>query len=229
MIWPPVHGRLILHDVATAPIEPQRQPNGDWIGSDGTHWYLHSPAEASFDSLEAGRESLVGWARLHAASAHVISSERCIVLCADHDGRHRLWQIARIEASLRDEFNKALDEDPATIARCLLKLTRAFLLAAERFADAACWLPLNMRQVGVRPGGVHFLGPMPNPDAYRAPTARTPEAALKLLAVQLEYALADIEPSRRAIGTELDRLIALDAANDAASAFAKRYLASGDV
>ena len=228
MIWPPVHGRLILHGATATSIALKRQPNGDWTGTAGSHWHLHSPAGARFTDLEVGREALVNWARLHAASAHVISSERCVVLSEDGSGHYRLWQIVRIEPSLRDEFNMALRGGPAMIARGLLTMTRAFLLAAERFASAACWLPLSLRNVGAPDNGTCFLGHMPHPQSARAPTARTQAATLKLLSVQLEYALPEVEVCRSEVLAELERLISSEdvASPDVTQVFARRFLSS---
>ena len=228
MIWPPVNGRLILHEATAKPILLYRLPSGDWTGAAEVQWHLHSPTGARFDALESGRHALVNWARMHAASAHVISGDRCVLLCKDGGGFFRLWQIVHIERSLRDEFNLALREGPAVIAKNLLTLTRAFLLAAERFSSAACSLPLSLRNVGAVGGGACYLGPMPDPQRARPATVRTQAAALKLLTVQLEYARPDMEASRHCVLAELDKMIGVEsgASLDPTHAFARRFLGS---
>jgi hypothetical protein len=226
MIWPPVNGRLILHRATEGGVALTRQVNGDWIGAAGNVWQLHSPAGTRFATLEQGHGALVFWARIHAASAHVISSERCVVLCKDGSGQFRLWQIVRIERSLRDALNLALRAGPGVIAKELVALTRAFLSAAERFASAACWLPLSLRNVGALPTGTCFLGHMPDPRRARPAEPRTPAAALKLLTLQLEYALPELQPCRAEALAVLDEMIGIErgAPQDPTHGFVRRYL-----
>jgi signal recognition particle receptor subunit beta len=209
MIWPPVHGRVILHAAMAMPFALKRQPNGDWVGI-GDAWYLHSPGSACFGDPDAGHEALVAWARLHAGSAQVISSERCIALCDDGAGRYRLWQLVRIERSLRDEFSSALGSGPDAIAKTFLTVVRAFVHATERFAGAACWLPLSLRNLGVGSGAACFLGHMPGPQNTRPPSRRSLKAVLNLLALQLEYARPDLQPMRGDICAALDERIRAD-------------------
>lgn len=226
MIWPPVNGRLILHEATATSINLKRLANGDWEGAAGTHWRLQSPMGARFETLDAGRDALMHWARLHAASAHVLSPQRCILLCRDGPAHYRLWQLVHIGSSLRDEFNATLSQGPAMMVRGLLTITRAFLLAADRFASAACWLPLSLRKVGMSTDGTCFLGYMPDPTHTRAPTPRTPAETLQLLSVQLEYALADLEACRLQALVELEQLIGKEGSfsMDATHVFARRLL-----
>lgn len=207
MIWPPVHGRLILHQAIAAPVAIQRRRNRDWIGTAGSRWRFQSPICPTFASLEAGRKALVDWAHLHAASTHVLSEKRCILLSKDTDGTHRLWQIIGIEPSLHDELHIALRDGPMMIAKWLLRSIRAYLFAAERFANAACWLPLSLRSVGMRPSGPRFLGAMPDLANVRAPLQRSPQTTLKALAREFERVLLGVDEPRDGILSELERLI----------------------
>lgn len=230
MIWPPVNGRMILHEAMAKPILLRRLPNGDWSGAVEALWHLHSPMVASFDALDRGRLALVDWARMHAASAHAISSERCVVLSKDGCGQFRLWQVVRIERSLRDELTEALREGPTAVANCLLTVARAFLAAAERFSSAACALPLTLRNIGLQKAGACFLGPMPAPHDARPANARTPDVALKSLRVQLEYVRSEMDGCRGRVLSELDRMIGTKAVamQDPTYDFARDFLATID-
>lgn len=225
MIWPPVNGRLVLHRATSAPVRLRRQVNGDWVGTAGD-WHMHSPADARFDQLAHGHGALVNWARMHAASAHVISNERCIVLCNDGTGHFRLWQIVKLERSLRDQLDADLRSGPQATAKSLLALTRAFLLAAERFASAACWLPLNLRNVGALPGGSRYLGHMPDPARSRPAEPRLPGATMKLLTVQLQYALPELQACRSDALAVLDAMIQGERGTpqDPTHGFVRRFL-----
>jgi hypothetical protein len=96
MIWPPVDGRLILHELAAVRVRLSRSALGDWSGTVNGRWRIHSPAQAVFRELEHGRTALVQSARIHAARAGGKSIDRCVVLAADGRGKFRVWQIARI-------------------------------------------------------------------------------------------------------------------------------------
>lgn len=230
-IWPPVNGRLLLHAATLEAALLRRHVNGDWVGALGSSWQMHSPAGARFADVDAGHQALVNWARLHAASAHVISNERCIVLSSDGLGGYRLWQIVRAERSLRDEFDAALTDEPAVIAKALVTLTRAFLQAGERFSSAACWLPLSLRNVAALPGGSRFLGTMPDPQCVRPAEPRSQATTMRLLAVQLEYALPELQACRTQALSVLDQMIRVErgAPLDPTHGFARRFLDSAFV
>lgn len=83
MVWPPVDGRLILHETSSRQTHLERDSQGGWTGSIDHRWSLHSAADAVFDNLDAGRAELVQWARQHVAGDELLSKQRCIVLAAD--------------------------------------------------------------------------------------------------------------------------------------------------
>jgi hypothetical protein len=99
MIWPPIGGRTILHEIARIPISLRRTSEGDWLGEGGGRWQLHSAAAAMFREVEKGREVLVQSARALAAGGRPASSDRCLALAADGLGGFRLWHVQRINAS----------------------------------------------------------------------------------------------------------------------------------
>jgi hypothetical protein len=101
LIWPPIGGRTILHEVAQTPISLRRTGEGDWLGEAGNRWRLHSAAAAVFREVEQGREELVQSARTLAAGGRSASNDRCLALAADGYGAFRLWHVQRLNASSR--------------------------------------------------------------------------------------------------------------------------------
>jgi hypothetical protein len=95
MVWPPVDGRLVLHELARARVALQCMDNGDWAGIAAGKWRLHSGVDAVFSEIEAGRAALVQSARIQ-AQARDSPGACCIALAADGHGQFRLWWIERI-------------------------------------------------------------------------------------------------------------------------------------
>jgi len=96
LIWPPVDGRLVLHELSQSPIALMRSEWGDWWGIASGKWRLYSQAEAVFPEMERGRSELVQAARTQASLPRVNPVSCCIVLAADGHGQFRLWRIERI-------------------------------------------------------------------------------------------------------------------------------------
>ena len=94
MIWPPVDGRLILHELASRTVSLRQLSCGSWSGAADGGWAIHSAADAAFEQIEQGRELLIQLARQCAATPD-LSLERLVVLADDGQGRFRLWQITR--------------------------------------------------------------------------------------------------------------------------------------
>jgi hypothetical protein len=95
LIWPPVDGRVILHELAHADIALIRSDEGGWSAVANGRWRMHSSADGVFDELEQGRAILVQSARTEAATREK-APPCCIALAADGHGRYRLWRIERI-------------------------------------------------------------------------------------------------------------------------------------
>ena len=89
-IWPPVEGRLILQEAASTRMTTHRLRSGGWTAGIGNGWRIFSSAETVFNDVEAGRETLVRVARLHAACKSLLSVNRCIVLATTGLGTWRL-------------------------------------------------------------------------------------------------------------------------------------------
>ena len=85
MIWPPVGGRLMLHDALAGGLTPMRVADSDWGCTVGRRWVVYSYGNNVFPDVKSDRASLLTWARTHSANLAMISSERCIAL--QQDGR----------------------------------------------------------------------------------------------------------------------------------------------
>jgi len=204
-IWPPVEGRSILSEVATLQVSPHRFGNGDWVMGLGSGWRIVSGREACYRSLDAGRSALIQWARLHAANAPILSQRRCIVLAAAGDGSWRLWQIVRVEESLREMMVHAIDE--ATPELTMLRFCQAakqLLDAAARTASSTCELPCTLDTIGIADGMAMYIGLMPSgattPDEPRRSITPT-----TLLRTQLQPVVAVARLGER--GAQLQELI----------------------
>jgi signal recognition particle receptor subunit beta len=162
MIWPPVDGRALLHEVAGLAIRPARTARGDWWGS-GAGWRFHSSPRALFSDPNAARAELIGWARLHSASGALISSGRAVILADAGEGRQRLWQLVRVEPTLREALDAALSEnEPREMAAGLIEVASQLLASRDAFASAKAALPCTLWTVGVpRRTRACFVGLMP--------------------------------------------------------------------
>lgn len=99
LVWPPVDGRTVLHEIGQARIELSCSNEGDWSGVAQGRWQIHSAAAAVFDDLNAGKMAFMETARAHAAGSAGRTLERCVALASDGQGRWRLWQISRVGAA----------------------------------------------------------------------------------------------------------------------------------
>ncbi len=134
MIWPPVDGRALLHEVASLDIRPTRSGRADWCGS-GSGFRFHSIGSAVFSDLQSARNELIEWARLHAANTAHLSGGRAVILAEAGSGRRRLWQIVRAEATLRERLATALPQlEPVPLADELLSVA-AQLSSARDFLE----------------------------------------------------------------------------------------------
>lgn len=168
MIWPPVTGRVMLHEVSAFDVAtPARLPNGDEmaeLGPPGNSWRAHCPASCVFRSLEEGRAVLIEWARMHAASLPVLSAPRCAVLVEAGDGTWKLWQIVKVQPSLRETLGLALaGGSPEAAAESLRATSRQLLEAEARFRAAGSPLRAHLAAVGEGEKGPVYVGLMPDP------------------------------------------------------------------
>jgi len=187
-IWPPVEGRMVLHEATEVGLTVRRVGDGDWIAGMGRGWRVHSTASAVFSQFDDGRQALVAWAQDHAALAGMLSPLRCIVLAATGGGTWRLWQIVKLVPSLRTWL-----VDGATLAAADLLGRLAAAAACLGEAHLRCidtrLLP-TLDTIGRGVNGPQFVSLMPGALAVPLPytsdiSGRVASALSRLLAVEL--------------------------------------------
>lgn len=93
MIWPPVEGRLMLHEATANKPTLHRDPDGGWRSSGSPGWLIHSPARGQFRDLSVARSAMLEWARAHSAHARALGGRRCVALSNEGADSYRLWQF----------------------------------------------------------------------------------------------------------------------------------------
>ncbi|HET7436582.1 MAG TPA: GTPase domain-containing protein [Thermoanaerobaculia bacterium] len=185
MIWPPIDGRIALHEASATAFTPRVLPDGDWIG-EVPGWRFHSPRQASYTNAEVGRRGLVEWARLHAGGQRWLSSPRVVVLAASGEGTWRLWQIVKNEESLRDVLTRELHAGSAQdLLRRMLDAGRVLLAATDSLGFVPCRLPLRIDTIGESRGVPLYVGFLPDPFLLRPPQPFQPEQRPSLLRREL--------------------------------------------
>lgn len=180
LVWPPVEGRLVLHEAHALGVVPRRLKNGDWWSLAADTWRCHSGAEAEFANLDEGREALVKWARWHSGLMRWLSPNRCIALCQSGPARWRLWQIARRERSVGSAIAEAFAAGDADAAAAVLVRAVEFLAGAAADRLGALGLPVTATTVVAGENGdVRYVGLVPR-EAVR-PAAGAPAARLRAM------------------------------------------------
>lgn len=194
-IWPPVEGRLLLHEVSELGLSARRGADGHWTAGEGLAWGLRSAATHEFSSFEAGRQELVVWAREHALLHATLSPRRAVVLAETGLGTFRLWQLVRQTPSLRAWIAEEAGASLRALYRRLVEA--AALLGAGITRHVATRLRPDVDTFGRlrdRVDGV-FVGFMPAPQDEVMPA---PEDLLAFVATQLAAVLsAELAPRCR--------------------------------
>lgn len=198
-IWPPVEGRMVLHEAAMSGLVVHRAAGGDWAAGVGTDWRVHSAVFATYVDFDEGRRRLVDWAREHAALDAALSGSRCVVLAAVGDGTWRLWQVVRVQPTLRSWL-----ADGATLE--LPQLYRRLVAAAGVLGEAhaklaGTRLPITIDTIGRGTAGAQYVALMPNLDVAAPPPVANVESSV---AEQLSRLLGSELLDRRA---ELERTV----------------------
>jgi len=186
MIWPPVDGRALLHEVASLEIRPVRTAREDWAGS-GSGFRFHSQGSAIYPDSHSARSELLEWARLHSANTAHLSSGRAVILADAGHSRLRLWQIVRSEATLRERLASACQlTEGNQVADELINVAIQLAVARESFEDTTINLPCTLWTVG---SGVSyrptFVGLMPARHSQLASEPRGRDLLLRELSPQL--------------------------------------------
>jgi hypothetical protein len=178
MIWPPVEGRLVLHEAMLTPLILRRDPGGAWRNVGNSAWRVQSPANALFRELTDARTAMLAWSRAHAACWGVLSTRRCIALAGDGLGGYRLWQCVALEPTLRDTLEREMTRDVGAISDALLGAARAMLLAQAQWADIGADLPLRIDTITLTVQGPRYAALMPySPGVPEIATALTGDAS----------------------------------------------------
>lgn len=171
-IWPPVEGRIVVHESTRVATRLERLRAGDWLAT-SDEWKLRSPLEGLFFDQGEARAALVAWAQWHAAAGAHLSGPRCVVLMPEAPSVWRLWQIVRRVPTLRDNGRELLAQsDDVLLGEGLLRIVD-LRLRAERELVAAGWLGrLDLASVGVSAEGKPvFAGFSPYPGGSSATAA----------------------------------------------------------
>lgn len=158
-IWPPVEGRMVLHEATAGDLSLHRVGAGDWLAGMGSGWRVHSAAGAEYRQFDDGRQALLGWARIHAAHAELLSASRCIVLAEADAETWRLWQIVKLTPSLRSWLVDAADLDANELFDRLSLAAAALGDAHARCADTR--LTPTLDSIGRDARGAQFVALMP--------------------------------------------------------------------
>jgi len=162
LLWPPVDGRLMLHEITTTPPRLEQLAQGAWGGVAG-RWRCYTSGESEFATLEQGRNALVTWASAHARCQDILSKDRCIALVAETSGGFRLWQVLKIQRTLHQYFTTTLQQPAETLAAALLTVVRTFLRMATALAAIPYQLPPSMDCIALTDGRLCYAGLMPEP------------------------------------------------------------------
>lgn len=205
MIWPPVDGRALLHEVASLEIRPKRTGRMGWAGS-GSGFRFHSHGEAIFPEVHSARTELLEWARMHSANTAHLSAGRAVILADAGAGRLRLWQIVRSEATLRERLATSLQLPEAQqVADELVSVAQQLAQARDSFSATTVSLPCTLWTVG---SGVSyrptFVGLMPGR------TAQLPSepSGAELLQRELSPQLRELRRARVDYSEVVSRVLA---------------------
>jgi signal recognition particle receptor subunit beta len=204
-VWPPIEGRVLLHAASGLEAAPRRQADGSWMAEAGS-WRLHSLAAHEFHDVEDGKQSLLRWARQHAAGFDRCSPQRCLVLAETGTGTWRLWQVVEVAESLRRRLAQHLvDTDPIAAARALLAAAAGLREARHRFAAEPC-LPCRLGAIGRLHARVVYAGLLP-PASWIAPPGEYGADDTDLLRREIEPLLRKTLPvSRLDVARTVDAL-----------------------
>jgi hypothetical protein len=204
-VWPPIEGRVLLHETSGAAATPRRHADGSWLAEVGS-WRLHSLGAHRFHDLEAGKQALLRWARLHAGGFERLAAQRCLVLADTGAGGWRLWQVVAAAESLQRALARRLLETDAQEAARTLLSTAAHLLAARAAFAAEPRLPCRLAAIGLSQGRVVYAGLLP-PPAWRDRAGEMDEDDAVLIRREIEPVLRKVLPvSRLDVARTLDAL-----------------------
>lgn len=227
LLWPPVEGRLVLHEITMTPPCLEQLPQGGWDGVAG-RWRCHTSASPGFTTLEQGRSALLDWARAHAVCQEVLSKDRCIALVADADGSFRLWQVLKVQRTLLQYFSDALHQPAERLATVLLTVLRNFAGMATMLAGIPHRLAPSMDCIGLANGRLCYAGLMPEPSALQPARSWTASEAAQRLAEELQAHRATLHERRAELLAAMAQQRGASAINRGELALLQQILSQGD-
>lgn len=216
LVWPPMTGRLLLHESERASPAIRRMSDGSWLSDNESPWSFHSAADQVYTNLETGRSALLREARAHAPLASLLSDDNALVLADSGDKRWRLWKISRREPSLLDRLTPLLEHIDAAGAEKIFRLADALIRADTRFRAANAPFRATLSTIGICSGvPCHIGGLRDEPEAVSSTLEEDPDALVRrefgpYLAQASQAgaidALAAVAKMREFLSTHPDRL-----------------------
>ncbi|MEZ4445175.1 MAG: GTPase domain-containing protein [Polyangiaceae bacterium] len=185
-VWPPVSGRVVLHEYAATPID-QISPNGRGMlmgRNDG--WLVGTADDDVHEDDTSARMALVAAAREHIRFGASLSTRRCVA-AKRSGGRWRVWQIVGREPTLLEAWERAL---PKASAGALIAIADHLVRAHETLGGQG--LPCTLATIGSQRPPL-FVGLLP-PDRG-VPSSDEPVA--RFLERELSPALATLGEAGR--------------------------------
>jgi signal recognition particle receptor subunit beta len=163
LVWPPVKGRVLLHELESGKQEiGQREPGG-WFGRIDGRWLLYSGPSSEYSGMEAGRAPLLAEARVHAHFSHVLSTPRALVVARADEKAWRLWKIVEAVPSLHAQLSSALaSPDIGFVAQALLDAAKDLSEVHGIFEQERIGLSATLLTLGRTDQGVRYVGIVPD-------------------------------------------------------------------
>ena len=191
-IWPPVEGRMLLHEVSTLGLVARQLEPGEWEAGQGTQWRVHSGAGDEFESFDEGRRALIVWAREHALLSSLLSSQRCIVLGDSGHGTWRLWQIVRRAPSLRAWLAEGAQAPVALLYQRMIEAAATLGDSWSRFGATRLRPTLDTFGRGIGRYGGWYVGLVPGPAV--TPVALSADVEREVSEQLRELLRAELQP-----------------------------------
>ncbi len=152
-VWPPVEGRVVIHEASRTKPICDRHRNGDWLAI-SQDWLFRSPFEGLFFDRDKGRAALVDWARWHAAAGGRLSTPRAVVLVPEAHNAWRLWQIVRRVRALDKTCQAFLTQpDDVLLGEGLFRVIDLRLQAESELVGAGWIAQLDLGSVSATEEG----------------------------------------------------------------------------
>lgn len=165
-LWPPVDGRTLLYEASHANVSPIRTAAGDWWASTAG-WRFHSSRSALYENQNTARNHFIGWARQHAQHSSFLSPGRVLILADATDTSQRLWQLVRVEPSLRERLlqHDLHEMEVNALSDELCAIAEHLMLARQRISELGLPVRCSLWTIdGTVTSLPRFVGLMPSPN-----------------------------------------------------------------